>query len=68
MKSFKSLWWNCEGFEPRSHFISILNMIVLVNVVLNRTVADGREVKHHVYGKRKFVPRYQVSSLLVVYC
>ena len=39
-------------------------MIVLVNVVLNRTVADSREVKHHVYGERKFVPRYQVPLYL----
>ena len=28
----------CERFEPRSHFISKLTMIVRVNVVLNRTV------------------------------
>ena len=28
----------CERFEPRSHFISRLSMIVPVNVVLNRTV------------------------------
>ena len=26
-----------KGFEPRSHFISRLSMIVRVNVVLNRT-------------------------------
>ena len=30
--------WNCERFEPRSHFKSRLNLIVRVNVVLNRTV------------------------------
>ena len=29
---------HCERFEPRSHFKSILSLIVLVNVVLNRTV------------------------------
>ena len=29
---------NCERFEPRSHFKSRLSLIVLVNVVLNRTV------------------------------
>ena len=29
---------NCERFEPRSHFKSRLNLIVRVNVVLNRTV------------------------------
>ena len=32
---------------------------------------DGREVKHHVHtanGKREFVPRDQVFSLLVFYC
>ena len=28
----------CERFEPRSHFKSRLSLIVLVNVVLNRTV------------------------------
>ena len=28
----------CQRFEPRSHFISTLSLIVLVNVVLNRTV------------------------------
>ena len=30
--------WNCQRFEPRSHFKSRLNLIVRVNVVLNRTV------------------------------
>ena len=29
---------NCERFEPRSHFISSVSMIIRVNVVLNRTV------------------------------
>ena len=29
---------NCERFDPRSHFISRLSMIVRVNVVVNRTV------------------------------
>ena len=33
-----SLRLYCERFEPRSHFISRLSMIVWVNVVLNRTV------------------------------
>ena len=28
----------CDRFEPRSHFISRLSMIVRLNVVLNRTV------------------------------
>ena len=28
----------CERFEPRSHFLSRLSMILCVNVVLNRTV------------------------------
>ena len=28
----------CERFEPRSHFISGLSMIVWVNIVLNRAV------------------------------
>ena len=28
----------CERFEPRSHFKSMLSLIVLVNVVVNRTV------------------------------
>ena len=28
----------CERFEPRSHFMSRLSMIVRVNVVLNRIV------------------------------
>ena len=31
----------CERFEPRSHFISRLSVIVRVNVVLNRTVFDS---------------------------
>ena len=31
----------CEWFEPRSHFISRLSIIVQVIVVLNRTVVDG---------------------------
>ena len=33
--SFKKF---CERFEPRSHFKSRLNLIVRLNVVLNRTV------------------------------
>jgi len=28
----------CKRFQPRSHFINRLSMIVRVNVVLNRTV------------------------------
>ena len=39
------LFWNvkffCERFEPRSHFISRLSLIVRVNVFLNRTVVDS---------------------------
>ena len=31
----------CERFEPRGHLISKLSLIVLVNVVLNRTVVDS---------------------------
>ena len=31
----------CERFKPRSHFISRWNMIVQVNVVLNRTIVDS---------------------------
>ena len=37
--------YNCERFEPRSHFKSRLSLMVRVNVVLNRTVvvdSDGR--------------------------
>ena len=30
--------YNCERFEPRSHFKSRLSLIVRVNVVLNRTL------------------------------
>ena len=30
--------YNCERFEPRSHFKSRLSLLVQVNVVLNRTV------------------------------
>ena len=30
--------YNCERFEPRSHFKSRLSLIVQVNVVLYRTV------------------------------
>ena len=33
--------YNCERFEPRSHFKSRLSLIVRVNVVLNRTVVDS---------------------------
>ena len=36
-----SLHYNCERLEPRGHFISRLNMIVRVKVVLNRTVVDS---------------------------
>ena len=32
---------NCKRFEPRSHLISRLSMIVRVNFVLNRTVVDS---------------------------
>ena len=32
---------NCEWFEPKSHFMSRLSMIVRVYVVLNRTVVDS---------------------------
>ena len=28
----------CESFDPRSHFLSRLSLIVKVNVILNRTV------------------------------
>ena len=31
----------CERFEPRSHFIGKLGMIVREIVVLNRTVVDS---------------------------
>ena len=31
----------CDRFEPRSHFISRLSMIVRLNVVLNRTVVNS---------------------------
>ena len=37
--------YNCERFEPGSHFKSRLSLIVRVNVVLNRAVvvdSDGR--------------------------
>ena len=34
----KHFLFKTERFEPRSHFISRLSMIVCVNVVLNRTV------------------------------
>ena len=33
----------CERFEPRSHFKSRLSLIILVNVVLNRTVVDDSD-------------------------
>ena len=36
--SFTSSSNYCERFEPRSHFISRLSMIVQVNLVLNRTI------------------------------
>ena len=45
MFSFVGKYFFCERFEPRSHFISRIGMIVRVNVVLNRTVVvdkDGR--------------------------
>ena len=32
---------DCERFEPRSHFISWLSMIVWLRVILNRTVVDS---------------------------
>ena len=34
----------CERFEPRSHFLSRLSMIVRVNVVLNRTVVVDSDI------------------------
>ena len=34
----KIVLYNYERFETRSHFVSRLSMIILVNVVLNRTV------------------------------
>ena len=33
--------YNCERFEPRSHFKSRLSLIVRMKVVLNRTVVVG---------------------------
>ena len=30
--------YNCERFEPRSHFKCRLSLLVQVNIVLNRTV------------------------------
>ena len=35
--------WNCERFEPRSHFKSRLSLIIRVNVVLNRAVVVDRD-------------------------
>ena len=40
-KSKIVLYKICERFEPRVHFVSRLSMIVRINVVLNRTVADS---------------------------
>ena len=34
---------NCERFQPRSHFISRLAMIVVVNIILKRTVVVDTE-------------------------
>ena len=34
----ESILYDCERFEPRSHFKSRLSLIVQVNVDLNRTV------------------------------
>ena len=34
----------CERFEPRSHFLSRLSMIVRVNVVLNRNVVVDSDI------------------------
>ena len=31
-------------------------------------ITDIREIKIHVYAKREFVPRDQVSPLFFVYC
>ena len=36
--------FNCERFEPRSHFKSRLSLIVRVNVVLNGTIVVDRLV------------------------
>ena len=30
--------FNCQRFEPRSHFINRLSVIVRVNIVMNGTV------------------------------
>ena len=35
--------WNCERFEPRSHFKRRLSLIIRVNVVLNRAVVVDRD-------------------------
>lgn len=33
--------FTCERFEPKTHFIGRLNMIVWVNAVLNKTVVES---------------------------
>ena len=43
-KTMISTFFFCERFEPRSHFRSRLNLIVGVNVVLNRTVVVDSDV------------------------
>ena len=37
--------YNCERFEPRSHFKSRLSLLVRVNVVLNRTVVVDSDLR-----------------------
>ena len=34
---FQIIFYSCERFEPKGHFISRLSMIVRVNVALNRS-------------------------------
>ena len=39
-----------ETFEPRSHFISRLSIIIWVNVVLNRTIVDSGRCFNNLWG------------------
>ena len=57
-------------FAVLLHYLSLgFACCFFLNSLFPRTyLCINREVKHHVYGKREFVPRDQVSSLLVLYC
>ena len=63
--------WLHHPPPPRlGHLSDISRIWVLIKGLPEAEILVIREVKHHVYVKRKreFVPRDQVSPFLVAYC